>query len=91
MDKRIFSLGIALLISGIIIRLYLNSTYPVGRSGMSEQETLLLLQNQATNQALSELFSIIAALGFFILLISFGLKRKKGDAGKIIIQKPPEP
>jgi len=90
-DKRIFSLGIALLISGIIIRLYLNSTYPVGRSGMSEQETLLLLQNQATNQALSELFSIIAALGFFILLISFGLKRKKGDAGKIIIQKPPEP
>lgn len=91
MDKRIFSLGIALLVSGIGIRLYLNSTYLVGRSGMSEQETLLLLQNQATNHALSDLFSIIAAIGFFILLISFGLKRKKGDAGKIIIQKPPEP
>lgn len=90
MDKRIFSAGIALLVGGIIARLYLNLTYPVGRSGMSEQETLLLLQNQATNQALSDLFSIIAALGFFILLISFGLKRKKGGAGKIIIQKPSE-
>ena len=90
MDKRIFSLGIALLVAGIVVRLYLNSAYPVGRSGMSEQETLLLLQNQATNHALSELFSIIAAIGFFILLISFGLKRKKGDAGKITIQKPPE-
>jgi len=89
-DKRIFSLGIALLVSGIIIRFYLNSTYPVGRSGMSEQETLLLLQNQATNHALSDLFSIITAIGFFILLISLGLKRKKGDAGKITIQKPPE-
>ncbi len=91
MDKRIFSLGIVLLIAGIIVRLYLNSTYPVGKTGMSEEETILLLQNQATNHAMSDLFSIIAALGFFILLISFGLKRKKGDAGKIIIQKPPEP
>jgi len=90
-DKRIFSLGIVLLIAGIIVRLYLNSTYPVGKTGMSEEETILLLQNQATNHAMSDLFSIIAALGFFILLISFGLKRKKGDAGKIIIQKPPEP
>ncbi len=91
MDKRIFSLGIALLVAGIVVRLYLNSTYPVGKTGMSEEETILLLQNQATNLALSDLFSIIVAIGFFILLISFGLKRKKGDAGKITIQKPPEP
>ena len=91
MDKRIFSLGIALLVAGVIARLYLNSTYPIGKTGMSEEETILLLQNQATNHALSDLFSIIAAIGFFILLISFGLKRKKGDAGKITIQKPPEP
>jgi len=90
-DKRIFSLGIALLVASIVVRLYLNSTYPVGKTGMSEEETILLLQNQATNHALSDLFSIIAAIGFFILLISFGLKRKKGDAGKITIQKPPEP
>jgi len=90
-DKRIFSLGIALLVAGIVVRLYLNSTYPVGKTGMSEEETILLLQNQATSHALSDLFSIIAAIGFFILLISFGLKRKKGDAGKITIQKPPEP
>ena len=80
-----------MLVAGIIVRLYLNSTYPVGETGMSEEETILLLQNQATNRALSDLFSILAALGFFILLISFGLKRKKGDAGKITIQKPPEP
>lgn len=89
MDKRIFSAGIAMLVFGIVSSMYLNSTYPVAnKGGMTEGETQALLIAQANNQALSSLFHIVAALGFFILLISIGLKRKKGGAGKTVTQKP---
>ena len=89
MDKRIFSAGIAILVAGTMISIYLNSTYPVAnKGGMSESDTRALLQAQAYNRGLSNLFHIVSALGFFILLISIGLKRKKGGAGKTVTQKP---
>ena len=89
MDKRIFSAGIAMLVFGILSSMYLNSTYPVAnRGGMTEDETRALLGAQANNQALSSLFHIVAGLGFFLLLISIGLKRKKGGAGKTVTEKP---
>ena len=89
MDKRIFSAGIAMLAVGIVASVYLNQTYPVARQGgMSEEDARLLEEAQINYNGLSNLFHIIAAIGFFIMLISFGLKRKKGGAGKIIIQKP---
>ena len=89
MDKRIFSAGIAMLVVGMTISIYLNSSYPVvNKGGMSESDTRALLQAQSDNRGLSNLFHIVAALGFFILLISVGLKRKKGGAGKTVTQKP---
>jgi len=78
-----------MLAAGMTISIYLNSTYPVAnRGGMTEGETRALLIAQANNQALSNLFHIVAAFGFFILLISIGLKRKKSGAGKTVTQKP---
>ena len=89
MDKRIFSAGIAMLVFGIASSMYLNSTYPVAnRGGLTDDETRELLRAQADNQALSSLFHIVAGLGFFLLLISMGLKRKKSGAGKTVTQKP---
>jgi uncharacterized membrane protein len=91
MDKRIFFSGIAILASGIIISLYLNSNIPVGKSGMTEAETLQFYQDEATYTSLSTLFQIISGLGFFLLLISIGLKRRqRGSTGKPITQKPTE-
>jgi len=91
MDKRIFFTGIGILAVGITISLYLNANVPVGKAGMTEEETLKLYQDEATYTSLSTLFQIIAGLGFFILLISLGLKRKqKGGTGKPITQKPTE-
>jgi hypothetical protein len=91
MDKRIFFAGIAILAIGITISLYLNSTMPVGNPGMTDAEQLQLYQDEAMNTSLTMLFQIVAGLGFFLLLISFGLKRKqKGGAGKPITQKPAE-
>ena len=88
MDKRIFSAGIALLVVGVSISLYLNNTMPVARGNVSEQEAALLLDTQSTYHQLSGLFGYIAAFGFLITLISVGLKRKKGGAGKTVTQKP---
>ena len=91
MDKRIFFAGIAILAFGIIISLYLYNNIPTGKPGMTEAETLQFYQDEATYTSLSTLFQIVAGLGFFLLLISIGLKRKqKGGTGKPITQKPTE-
>ena len=91
MDKRIFFAGIAILAFGIITSLYFYNNMPVGKPGMTEDETLQFYQDEATYTSLSTLFQIIAGLGFFLLLISIGLKRRpKGSTGKTITQKPAE-
>lgn len=88
MDKRIFSVGITMLVVGIGVSLYLNNTMPVARGNVSEQEAALLLETQATYHQTAAMFGYIAALGFLITLISVGLKKKKGGAGKTVTQKP---
>ena len=88
MDKRIFAAGIAMLVVSVSISLYLNNTTPVARGNVTEQEAALLLDAQATYHQLVSLFGYVAAFGFLITLISVGLKRKKGGAGKTITQKP---
>ena len=91
MDKRIFFAGIAILAFGIIISSYLYNNIPAGKPGMTEDETLQFYQDEAAYTSLSTFFQIIAGLGFFLLLISIGLKRKqKGGTGKSITQKPTE-
>jgi uncharacterized membrane protein len=91
MDKRIFFAGIAILAAGIIISLYLYNNTPVGKHGMTESETIQFYQDEATYTSLSTLFQIVAGIGFFLLLISIGLKRRqKGGTGKPITQKPTE-
>lgn len=91
MDKRIFFTGVAILVVGITVSLYLNSIIPLGKPGMTDAEMNQFYQDEATFTSLSTLFQIIAGLGFFLLLISFGLKRKqKGATGKPITQKPTE-
>ena len=88
MDKRIFSSGIAMLVVGVSLSLYLNDAMPVARGNVSEQEAALLLDTQATYRQLVAMFGYVAAFGFLITLISVGLKRKKGGAGKTVTQKP---
>ena len=91
MDKRVFFAGIAILAAGIAVSLYLNSTVPLGKPDMTDAEQLQLYQDEAMNTSMTMLFQIVAGLGFFLLLISFGLKRKqRGGTGKPITQKPTE-
>src|SRR3972149_5320212 len=90
MDKRIFAAGIAMLVVGVSVSLYLNNTMPVARGNGTEQEAALLLDTQATYRQVITLFGYVAGFGFLLTLISVGLKRKKGGAGKTVTQKPAE-
>ncbi len=82
-DKKIFSGGIAMLIVGIGVSLYLNSIVPIGTTGMTEEETLDLLSSQQENSDMNTLAGILMGVGFLLILISFGARRRKGGAKKI--------
>jgi len=87
-DKKILFGGLAMLIVGITISLYLNSIVPIGTSGMSEEETLDLLTKQQENQDMSALAGILIGIGFLLVLISFGARRKRKGGEKIVEKKP---
>jgi len=79
-DKRILVGGIALLVIGILISINVNSSIPAGQSGMSEEETIDLMIAQQENQDYNTLSGIFVGLGFLLILISFGARRKKNTA-----------
>ncbi len=87
-DKKILSGGLAMVVVGITISLYLNSVVPIGTSGMTEEETLDLLTKQQENQDVSTLAGILMAIGFLLVLISFGARRKRKGGTKIVEKKP---
>lgn len=89
-NKKIFVSGIIMIIVGGLISLYLNSISPVGVSGMSEDEALELIIAQRENRDFNILAGILMGIGFMLVLISFGVNRKrKGDLKRV--EKKPEP
>jgi len=87
-DKKILVGGIILLAVGISISLYLNSILPVGTSGMTDEETLDLLIAQQENQDFNTLAAILIGIGFMLVLISFGARRKRKGRAKKVEKKP---
>ncbi|HET6517350.1 MAG TPA: hypothetical protein VFG25_03915 [Nitrosopumilaceae archaeon] len=87
-DKRILSGGIAMVVVGISLSLYLNSVLPVGTPGMTEEETLDLLVRQQENQDMSNLAGILIGIGFLLVLISFGARRRRKGGAKKVEKKP---
>ena len=87
-DKKILLGGIAMVVVGISISLYLNSIVPVGTSGMTEEETLELLLVQQENEDMNTLAGILIGVGFMLVLISFGARRKRKGGAKKIEKKP---
>lgn len=76
--------------TGLSFSLYLSAIVPVGTTGMTEEETIDLLIAQQENQDYNTLAGILIGIGFMLVLISFGARRKrKGGAKKI--EKKPEP
>lgn len=88
-DKKILAAGIAMVVVGVIIVVNLNSVMPVGQSGMSEEEVIDLLTRQQENQDMTTLAGILIGVGFLLILISFGARRKK-KGSPVKEEKKPE-
>lgn len=88
-DKKILSGGLAMLIVGITLIAYLNSTIPIGQAGMTDEQALDLMKQEIEHKNYSTLAAMLAGVGFLLVLISFGARRKKGGT-KTIEKKPPE-
>ncbi len=87
-DKKILIPGIIMVAVGISISLYLNSVVPVGTTGMTDEETLDLLIKQQENQDSNTLAGILIGIGFMLVLISFGARRKRKGGVKKVEKKP---
>ncbi|EIJ64906.1 hypothetical protein BD31_I0889 [Candidatus Nitrosopumilus salaria BD31] len=81
--------GIAMIVVGIILVVNISATMPVGQSGMTEEEAMDLLIAQQESQDLNTLSGILIGIGFLLVLISFGARRKK-DSAKREEKKPAE-
>jgi len=89
MDKRVFALGITMLAVGFAVYGYLSEMEPAGRADMTDEEKTVFNQDLVINVGLRNISGLVGGLGFFITLISIGIKgRKKGGAGKTVTQKP---
>ncbi len=73
---------------GISFSLYLNSIVPIGTTGMTEDETFDLLIMQQENQDFNTLAGILIGVGFLLVLISFGARRKRKGGAKKVEKKP---
>ncbi len=77
-----------MIVAGIIITLAYSEP-PVGQAGMSEEEIIDLMVAEDQNQAYQMLSGILVGIGFLLVLISFGARRKK-DSAKKTEKKPAE-
>jgi len=87
-DKKILVSGMIMVSVGISFSLYLNSIVPTGTTGMTEDETLELLIKQQENQDSNTLAGILIGIGFMLVLISFGARRKRKGGVKKVEKKP---
>ncbi len=77
-----------MLVVGIALTSAISSSMPVGHSGMTEEEALDLRMKQRESQDLNTLAGILIGIGFLLVLISFGTRRRRRGGAKKIEKKP---
>ncbi len=77
-DKKILAGGLSMIIAGIILTIAISES-PAGQPGMTEEEIIDLMVAEDQNQAYELLSGILVGIGFLLVLISFGARRKKGS------------
>jgi ABC-type Fe3+ transport system permease subunit len=88
-NKKILAGGLAMLIVGIALSVNISATMPAGQAGMTEEEIIDLMIAQQETQDYNTLSGILIGIGFLLVLISFGARRKK-DSAKKVEKKPAE-
>ena len=81
-DKRILVGGLSMLIVGIIISVYIGAVTPAGQPYMSDDEIVDLMIAERENEDYGTLSGILIAVGFLLVLVSFGARRKAGGVKK---------
>jgi len=71
-----------MVIVGIILTVSISSTMPAGQTGMTEEEIFDLMVAQQETQDYNTLSGILIGIGFLLVLISFGARRRKGSVKK---------
>ena len=79
-DKRLLFGGLAMLAVGLALTISISGTMPAGQSGMTEDEVIELMIAQQEVEDYSTLSGILIGIGFLLVLISFGARRRKGSA-----------
>ena len=87
-DKKILTGGLAMIIVGIVFTVAIGES-PAGKSGMTEEEIIDLMVAEDENQDYKLLSGILIGIGFLLVLISFGARKKK-DSAKRQEKKPAE-
>ncbi|CAD6518195.1 conserved exported hypothetical protein [metagenome] len=87
-DRKIFAGGIIMLVVGIVLIIFINADIPVGQSGMTEEEVIDLMVKQQENKDMNTLAGILIGVGFMLILISFGARRKRKDSPERVEKKP---
>jgi len=87
-DKRMLASGIVMIAVGFSITFYLTETSPIGSANMTEEEKLDLIIGERENSDYRTLSGILIGVGFLLILISFGARRKRGSTAKKTQKKP---
>ena len=79
--------GMLMIIVGLVLTISINDAIPVGQAGMTEEEVIELLIAEQENEDYNTLAGILFGLGFLLVLISFGARKKKGKPTKQVEKK----
>ena len=76
-----------MIIVGLVLTISINDAVPVGQADMTEEEVIDLLIAEQENEDYNTLAGILFGLGFLLVLISFGARKKKGKPTKQVEKK----
>jgi hypothetical protein len=86
-NKKMLVGGMLMIIVGLVLTININDAVPVGQAGMTEEEVIDLLMAEQENEDYNTLAGILFGLGFLLVLISFGARKKKGKPTKQVEKK----
>ena len=87
-DKKILAGGIAMIVVGIAFSAMLTDMPPIGREGMTDEQIAEFLLEERENEDFTTLAGILVGIGFLLVLISFGARRKRKGGAKKTEKKP---
>ena len=80
--------GLIMILVGGMLTFYLDNITPIGYAGMTEDEKLDFLISERENTDYKTLSGILIGVGFLLVLISFGARRKRESGAKKTEKKP---